>query len=886
MTRPRKYSELSLTDAIQADCDVKATNIILQVFKQGDDPIDPINHTISFLSTVVTSRYPTTNNQLRNSSNPRQQATINDGRVTLQPVHGRQILFAMANDLDAYDYDCDELNTAKVALMANLSCYGSDVLVEYMHETQQAVVYNSILSAQQDALILSMIEQLKTQVINYTKINLENKSVNDTLTDELKRYKEQVKVFKEGQNVEVKSQDNVVDSREQNAEIDHLKQTLSEQLKEKESLMKTGTVLKNDFKKKESKNIDREITLVKKIKLLDNIVYKRDQSAQTVHMLTKPKFFYDHTTKQALAQSQEKEQCDALINQVDQKSLEISNLNANLQEKGLIIAALKDELRKLKEKDLVDNAVTSYTIDPEMLKIDMEPIAPKLLNNRTNHFDYLKHTQEKAAILKEVVQIVLWYLDFDCSKHITRDRPQLTNFVSKLLGTVGYGDYQIGNNLEVAFHQHTCFIRNIEGVDLLTRSRGNNLYTLSLGDMMVSSPICLLSKASKTKSWLWHRRLSHLNFDAFNHLARHGLVRGLVPNPPHSTPFVPPSRTDWDLLFQPLFDELLSPPPSVDHPAPEVITPIAEVVAPKPTESTGSPSSTTVDHDAPSAKNDSEAFSSSDIIPTIVHTAAPNSKYVKLDELGGILKNKTRLVARGYRQEERIDFEESFAPVPRLDVVRIFLAFAAYMNMIIYQMDVKTEFLNVTLWMLPWWKSKLDEDLQGKVSDPTYYCEMVGTLMYLTTSRPDLTFDDSSIALIAYTDADHAVCQVTKRSTSGSMQSLGDRLVILWMRSQLTDYGLGFNKVSMYCNNKSAIALCCNNVQHSRSKHIDIKFHFIKEQVENGVVELYFVNMEYQLANIFTKTLYRERIEFLINKLGKQSFSSETQKLLADEAEE
>ncbi|GKE49128.1 retrovirus-related pol polyprotein from transposon TNT 1-94 [Tanacetum coccineum] len=83
------------------------------------------------------------------------------------------------------------------------------------------------------------------------------------------------------------------------------------------------------------------------------------------------------------------------------------------------------------------------------------------------------------------------------------------------------------SNLEVAFRQHTYFIHNLEGVDLLTGSRGNNLYTLSLRDIMTSSPICLLSKASKTKSWLWHRRLSHLNFGAINHLARHSLVRGL-----------------------------------------------------------------------------------------------------------------------------------------------------------------------------------------------------------------------------------------------------------------------------------------------------------------------------------------------------------------------
>ncbi|GJW80036.1 hypothetical protein Tco_0144011 [Tanacetum coccineum] len=106
------------------------------------------------------------------------------------------------------------------------------------------------------------------------------------------------------------------------------------------------------------------------------------------------------------------------------------------------------------------------------------------------------------------------------------------------------------------------------------------------------------------------------------------------------------------------------------------------------------------------------------------------------------------------------------------------------------------------------------------------------------------------------------------------------------MRSQLTDYGLGFNKIPMYYDNKSAIALSCNNVQHSRSKHIDIRFHFIKEHVENGVIELYFVNTEYQLADIFTKALAREIIEFLINKLEIQSFTPETLKQLADEVDE
>ncbi|GJX15756.1 hypothetical protein Tco_0216588 [Tanacetum coccineum] len=221
---------------------------------------------------------------------------------------------ANADDLDAYDSDCDELNTAKDALMANLSHYGSDALAEVLHPNNMA---NSMIN--QGVQVMSSFEQ--SSVVNHSEteitgdsniipysqymkesqqINLDNKSVNDSLTAELERYKEQVKVLKEGQNVDLKSKDNVSDSCEQSVEIDHLKQILSEHVKEKESLMQTTTLLKNDFKKEESRNIDREIALEKKIKQLDNIVFKRDQSAQTVHMLTKPQFFYDHTTKQAL----------------------------------------------------------------------------------------------------------------------------------------------------------------------------------------------------------------------------------------------------------------------------------------------------------------------------------------------------------------------------------------------------------------------------------------------------------------------------------------------------------------------------------------------------------------------------------------------------------
>ncbi|GJR93934.1 retrovirus-related pol polyprotein from transposon TNT 1-94 [Tanacetum coccineum] len=590
---------------------------------------------------------------------------------------------------------------------------------------------------------------------------------------------------------------------------------LKSQSQEKDTIIKK---LKERIKslsgKQNEDKIKKDLEEIETINIeLDHRVTKL--IAENEHLKQTYKQLYDSIKPTRI---RSKEQCDDLINQVNLKSVEISKLNAILQEKVLVITALKDDLRKLKGKALVDNDVTKHPSDLEMLKIDVEPITPKLLNKQTAHSTYIKNTQEEATVIRDlvehvkskypldqslesacryaklvqelltnisktcpsvnntdgkivavtpknkdkkvrftkpvtssgntiikttstsnlvsnkpmlsstggkpstsasgsqpsgntkndkiwqtpsstqknkveayprkvksslknkdcvveskgtahvqhsklnanselkcvkcngcmlsvnhylcvldfinnvnarnksksvkksskrkvwkptgkvittttevplrkppapenetaqpvvtlvysrkprksktnvpiskskVIQIVLCYLDSGCSKHMTEDRSQLINFVNKFLGTIkfrndhvakilGYDDYQIGNvtisrvyyveglghnlfsvgqfynsNLEVAFRQHTCFILNLEGVDLLIGSRGNNLYTLSLRDMMASSPICLLSKASKTKSWLWHRRLSHLNFDAINHLARHGLVQGL-----------------------------------------------------------------------------------------------------------------------------------------------------------------------------------------------------------------------------------------------------------------------------------------------------------------------------------------------------------------------
>nr|GEX18065.1 integrase, catalytic region, zinc finger, CCHC-type, peptidase aspartic, catalytic [Tanacetum cinerariifolium] len=226
--------------------------------------------------------------------------------------------------------------------------------------------------------------------------------------------------------------------------------------------------------------------------------------------------------------------------------------------------------------------------------IDMEPIPLRIRNNREAHLDYLKHLKESVETLREivkeanverpldkslassylytkhsqelleyVVQIVFWYLDSSCSKHMTGDRSRLRNFVKKFIGTVrfgndhfgaimGYGYYVIGDSvnsrvyymeglghnlfyvgqlcdshLEVAFGEHSCYVCDTDSVELIKGSSGSNLYTILVEDMLKSSPICLLSKASKTKSWLWHHRLNHLNFGTINDIARKDLVRGL-----------------------------------------------------------------------------------------------------------------------------------------------------------------------------------------------------------------------------------------------------------------------------------------------------------------------------------------------------------------------
>nr|GEY05132.1 hypothetical protein [Tanacetum cinerariifolium] len=275
--------------------------------------------------------------------------------------------------------------------------------------------------------------------------------------------------------------------------------------------------------------------------------------------------------------------------------------------------------------------------------------------------------------------------------------------------------------------------------------------------------------------------------------------------------------------------------------------------------------------------------------------------------------SKESTAFRIYNKRTRIDYDVMFAPVAQIKAIRLFLAYAAHKDFTVFQIDVKTAFLNgilkeevyvgqppVPTPMVE--QSKLKLDLVGKPVDHTDYRSMIGSLMYVTSNRPDIMFttcmcaryqanpnehhvsavkrifhylkgtinlglwypNDSDFDLTAYSNADHAGCHLDRKISSYCAQ-------VLWMRTQLTDYGFFYDKVPIYCDSKSAIAISCNPIQYTHTKHIDVRYHFIKDHVAKGTIELYFVGIEYQLADLFMKSLSEARFKLLVEKLGMMS---------------
>ncbi|GJU40653.1 retrovirus-related pol polyprotein from transposon TNT 1-94 [Tanacetum coccineum] len=684
-----------------------------------------------------------------------------------------------------------------------------------------------------------------------------------------------------------------------------------------------------------------------------------------------------------------------------------------------------------------------------------------------------------------------------CSKHMTGNRSKLMNFVEKFIGSVrfgndhlgaimGYGDYVMGDSvisrvyyveglghnlfsvgqfcdsdLEVAFRKHTCFVRDIKGTDILKGNRGTNLYTISIDEMMKSSPICLLSKASKSKSWLWHRRLNHLNFGTINDLARKDLVRGL-----------PRLKFEKDHLCSACQlgkSKKFSHRPKSKNTNMEVLHTLhMDLCGPMRVQSIKGKKYILVIVDDYSRFTWVKFLRSKDETPEFVTNFLKQIqvglnktvRFIRTDngtefvnqvmseyyegvgifhqtsvprtpQQNGVVERRNRTLVEAARtmmifskapmflwaeavatacytqnrslihtRHNKTPYELVHDKKPDLTFFRVFGAlcyptndsedlgkfqakadigiFVGYapsrkgyriynkrtrrlmetihvtfdelkqapravmsmMGQMSFFLGLQVSqspggiFINQAKYALETLKKygmdlsdpvdtpmvdrlKLDEDLMGIPVDQTRFRGMVGSLMYLTASRPDLVFavcmcaryqakptkkhfeaikrvfrylkgtinmglwypKDNAMSLTAYADADHAGCQDSRRSTSGSAQFLGDRLVS-WSSKKQRSMAISTTEAEYIA---IAVALCCNNIQHSRSKHIDIRHHFIREQVENRVVELYFVETNYQLADILTKALPRERLAIVPRSqwltIGKSNLLFNAQKI-------
>nr|GEX73295.1 hypothetical protein [Tanacetum cinerariifolium] len=710
------------------------------------------------------------------------------------------------------------------------------------------------------------------------------------------------------------------------------------------------------------------------------------------------------------------------------------------------------------------NDVNARTKKPNVLLISTRK--PKSQANKSVATSHKKKVASKPTNQKpqsyfgmlyentsKIVQLILFIVDSGCIKHMTGNLKLLCNFVEKFLGTVcfgndqfapilGYGDLVQGNvtinrvyyveglnhnlfsvgqfcdaSLEVAFRKSTCFVRDLQGNDLLTGNHGSDLYTISLQESTSSTPLCLMAKVTPTQAWLWHRRLSHLNFDYINLLSKKDVVIGLpklkyvkdqlcsscefskakrssfkskaIPslkgrlNLLHidlcgpmrvasingkkyilvivddysrytwtlflrskdetpkvlkefltmiqrnlQAPFIivrtdradadVPSQQELDLLFGSLYDEFFNAGSN-----PQGKQPLINI---QPTSAPSTPTNVQAEENTDDQEEEGEQLQDDEFInpfcapaqeeaksssynignsnvPTFsqpqvseyrwtkdhpleqvrgnpsrpvqtrrqlatdlemcmytltVSTAEPKNikeamadsacieamqEELHQDEDQTVIRNKARLVAKGYAQEEGIDFEESFALVARLEVFWIFIAYAAHKSFPIYQMDVKTAFLN------------------GPLKEEVYVGQPDG---FVDPNHPEKVY--------RLRKSLYGLKQAPRACTSGGIQFLGDKLFswmskkqnytamssaeaeyvvlsvscaqVMWLRTQIQDYGFNYNKIPLYCDSQT----------------------------------------EYQLADIFTKALPEDRFKYLVRRIGMRCLTLAELEVLAKES--
>nr|GEX48017.1 hypothetical protein [Tanacetum cinerariifolium] len=755
----KKYAELSAAEKIQADCDMKATNIVLQglpvdiyslinhhrvandlwervqLLMQGDDPIACLNMEMAFLTAVASSKgdkesyFGTGYKSNASSSGGEMQVdrqNLDEEQLTFLTdpgvPNGQAVQLIIPNnaafqteDLDTYDSDCDDVSNAKAILMANIFNYSSDVISEVPHsETYLNDMENQSVHAMQD------FEQ--TPVVNITdnEITSDSNIISKHFVPQQELSADEA-FWYHMLNPSTKSSDALPVKIEAPKELPKVSLVNERFKKLKLHLANFDKVVKT----RTTPNARTEENSVAKLLSKNKRLCKEINHVKQV--------FKDKFDSIKKTRVRTKEHIDSLIDKLNLQSIENEDLKAHIQDKVFVITSLKNDLRKVKRKEIIDIAAQipfAITIVLGMFKLDLDSFAPKLFHNKEAHIDYLEYTQEQADILQGIVKQAKVIhpldnaLDFSC-RHAQRIQESLV------------------------YVRDTCPNAIKLSAKKVVAAPKNNVKKVRFLRTKDESPKAII-KCIKNIQVCLNATVRNVRTD---------------------------NGTEFIIRHFVNFYENVG----ISHQTSIARTP---------------------------QQNDAKA------INTTCYPTNDNDGLGKLDA----------------------------------------------------KADIDTPMVE---------KSKLDEDLQGKPVDATLYYGMIGSHMYLISSRSDLIMKsayDTAMSLTAYADADHAGCRDTRRSTSGSAQFLGDKLVSWSSKKKkstaISNYGFQFNKIPLYRDNKCEISLCCNNIQHSRAKHIDVRYHFIKEQVENGIVELYFVRTEYQLADIITKHLPRERFNFLIEKLG------------------
>ncbi|GJW03356.1 putative ribonuclease H-like domain-containing protein [Tanacetum coccineum] len=243
------------------------------------------------------------------------------------------------------------------------------------------------------------------------------------------------------------------------------------------------------------------------------------------------------------------------------------------------------------------------------------------------------------------------------------------------------------------------------------------------------------------------------------------------------------------------------------------------------------------------------------------------------DERGIVIRNKARLVAQGHTQEEGIDYDEVFAPMARIEAIRIFLAYASYMGFMVYQIDVKSPFLYGQIKRGSMYSASkilekpLVQDGDAADVDEHLYRSMIGSLMYLTASRPDIMF-----VVCACVEVQWTMLELThdRKSTTGAEYVAAASCCgqVLWIQNQLLDYGYNFMNTVIYIDNNSTICIIENPVQHSKTKHIEIRHHFIRDCNAKKLIQMAKIDTEHNVADLLTKGFDAGRFQYLVSSIG------------------